>query len=58
MLDGTFKRPKYDPIVMRYGDVELGQHRWAALRALGLDREGDVYIKRVLTIERRPFDFS
>ena len=58
MLDGTFKRSKYDPIVMRYGDVELGQHRWAALRALGLDREGDVYIKRVLTIERRPFDFS
>ena len=51
MLDGTFKRPKYDPIVMRYGDVELGQHRWAALRALGLDRGGDVYIKRVLTIE-------
>ena len=38
--------------------MELGQHRWAALRALGLDREGDVYIKRVLTIERRLFDFS
>ena len=51
MLDGTFKRSKHDPIVVKYGDVQIGQHRWAALKALGIDRRGDVYIDKVLTIE-------
>lgn len=51
MLDGTFKRSKHDPIVVKYGDVQIGQHRWAALKALGIDKRGDVYIDKVLTIE-------
>jgi hypothetical protein len=37
MLDGTFKKALNDPIeVGRYGEVELGQHRYGAMKALGV----------------------
>lgn len=40
MLDGTFKAPSgdSDPIESEYGDIIRGQHRYAALRLLGIDR--------------------
>jgi len=49
MLDGTFKseRARYDQIEMnKYGDVTVGQHRYAALAVLGLEHTQLAKIKR------------
>jgi hypothetical protein len=49
MLDGTFKteRTRHDPIEMQYGEVIRGQHRYAALRLLNLERSPLADIKQV-----------
>ena len=49
MLDGTFKaeRARHDPIEMQYGEIIRGQHRYAALRLLDLERSPLADIKQV-----------
>lgn len=43
MLDGTFKNPSgSDPIESKYGDIIRGQHRYAAMRILGIDTRAGI----------------
>ncbi|MCB9819776.1 hypothetical protein H6796_00500 [Candidatus Nomurabacteria bacterium] len=50
MLDGSFNysSTRHDPINRRYGDVESGQHRYAAAQVLGLEKTP--YADRYLNI--------
>lgn len=43
MLDGTFKAPSAsDPIESEYGDIIRGQHRYAAMKVLGIDAQANI----------------
>ncbi|MBC7764115.1 hypothetical protein H7Y29_00185, partial [Microbacteriaceae bacterium] len=48
MLDGTFKseRATGDPVEMRHGSVTTGEHRYTALKLLGLDQSPVARIKK------------
>lgn len=53
-LDGTYSRTSDNDAIElnKWSEAIQGQHRWAALKVLGLDKAGDNYVGKVIKIKR------